>query len=178
MITRLDANYGPRFTDDKVSDEMIEERFYNGEPAANDIRRAEEEWLYKLCQGFGVDIRMRATEEPYAFSRSELADALQRFLNKNELEPPMVPGFTNRFLSSLKKGGVENFGSHFQDTEYGDNSTGDEKERWEEFKFFRSRFICPKCSRKSFTRLQNFERPVCSHKSCGTQFEFKKFTQG
>ncbi|GAA0002266.1 hypothetical protein BRDID11002_22670 [Bradyrhizobium diazoefficiens] len=45
-----------------------------------------------------------------------------------------MPGVNNRFLDSLVKGEIENFGSHFQDGPYGDSSIGDEKARWEVFK--------------------------------------------
>ena len=78
----------------------------------------------------------------------------------------------NRFLDSLVKAEIENFGSHFQDGPYGDGSIGDEKARWAEFKAFRSQFACKKCSRTKFQRPFTFKKPVCAHDGCEAQFEF------
>jgi hypothetical protein len=82
-----------------------------------------------------------------------------------------VPG-VNRFLDSLQRGAVENFGSHFQDAQYGAGSQGDEKMRWTEFKYFRDLFACPKCARKRFKRPVTLNKPVCSHEGCEAQFDF------
>ena len=61
----------------------------------------------------------------------ELADLRAELDVKDaKLAPALVPGVNNRFLDSLVKGEIENFGSHFQDGPYGDGSIGDEKARW------------------------------------------------
>ncbi|TPN42812.1 AAA family ATPase [Mesorhizobium sp. B1-1-7] len=170
-ILRLDPD-GPRFSDQRVSDEMIEELWAEGRSAANDMRQAEEEWLLTICRDFGVDIRIRTVERAYAYERSELADALARFLGSRGITPPDVPGVNNRFLTSLQQGAVENFGSHFQDARYGDGSIGDEKVRWDEFKYFRGQFACPACGRMRFKRPNTINRPICASDKCETQFAF------
>ena len=81
-------------------------------------------------------------------------------------------GVNNRFLDSLTKGEIENFGSHFQDGPYGDGSIGDEKTRWQEFKAFRDQFACKKCKRTKFRRPIPLKKPVCAHDSCEAQFTF------
>lgn len=151
-IIGIDPTYGPRFADHKISDEMIEARWVEGQSAANEMRQAEEEWLLGICRDFGVSVRIRLLEKAYSYERSELASALAGLLKDTKLEPALVPGVNNRFLTSLAKGEIENFGSHFQDGPYGDGSIGDEKTRWEEFKAFRSQFACKKCSRTKFQR--------------------------
>ena len=171
-IIGLDPAYGPRFADHKVSDEMIEARWANGQSAANEMRQAEEEWLLGMCRDFGVSVRIRPLEKAYSYERSELALALAGLLKDAKLEPTLVPGVNNRFLASLAKGEIENFGSHFQDGPYGDGSIGDEKARWEEFKAFRSQFACKKCNRTKFQRPFTLKRPVCAHGDCEAQFEF------
>lgn len=171
-ITRLDRDYGPRFVDHRVSDEMIEARWTAGEFAANEMRQAEEEWLLGLCREIGADIRIRTVEKAYSYERSELAGALAAFLKSRSLTPPLVPGVNNRFLTSLQVGAVENFGSHFQDGPYGSGSVGDEQTRWNEFKFFRARFACPKCGSFRFKRPFGISKPVCASEGCETQFEF------
>ncbi len=171
-IIGLDPAYGPRFADDKVSDEMIEARWAAGQSAANDMRQAEEEWLLGICRDFGVSVRIRPLERAYSYERSELASALAGLLKDAKLVPALVPGVKNRFLDSLVKGEIENFGSHFQDGPYGDGSMGDEKARWEEFKNFRSQFACKKCSRTKFQRPLTLKKPVCAHEGCEAQFEF------
>lgn len=171
-IIGLDTSYGPRFADHKVSDEMIEARWIAGQSAANEMRQAEEEWLLGICRDFGVSVRIRPLEKAYSYERSELASALASLLNSAKLEPALVPGVNNRFLTSLSKGEIENFGSHFQNAPYGDGSTGDEKARWEEFKAFRSQFGCKKCSRTRFQRPFTLKKPVCAHDGCEAQFEF------
>ncbi len=172
QITRLDRDYGPRFAGHRISDEIIEGRWRDGESAANEMRQAEEEWLLDRCRQFGVDVRIREVDRAYAYERSELVSALAAYLKSTGLTPPTVPGVTNRFLVSLQKGEIENFGSHFQDGPYGDGSIGDEKARWEEFKFFRGHFVCPACSLTKFKRPLPLKKPVCAHQACEAQFNF------
>jgi hypothetical protein len=174
QITRLDADYGPRFTDHRMTNEDIQARWDAGKSAANEIRQAEEEWLLGCCRSFGVDIRIRDTHRAHSYERSELATALATFLKKAGLTPPAVPGVANRFLISLQKGEVENFGSHFQDGPYGDGSVGDEKTRWAEFTYFRDHFSCPKCSARKFKRPLGMSRGVCE--KCETPFAFAPAT--
>jgi len=171
-IIGIDTAYGPRFADHKVSDEMIEARWAEGQTAANEMRQAEEEWLLGICRNFGVSVRIRPLEKAYSYERSELASALAGLLKEIKLEPTLVPGVNNRFLTSLVKGEIENFGSHFQDGPYGDGSIGDEKVRWEEFKTFRGQFACKKCNRTKFQRPFPLNKPVCGDDGCEAQFEF------
>lgn len=171
-IISIEQAYGPRFSDHKVSDAMIEERWAVGQSAANEMRQAEEEWLLGICRNFSVNIRIRPLEKPYSYERSELAAALASMLKESNLTPALVAGVNNRFLNSLAKGEIENFGSHFQDGPYGNGSTGDEKARWKEFKIFRDQFACKKCKRTKFQRPLPLKKPVCAHESCETQFEF------
>jgi hypothetical protein len=133
-IIGLDPAYGPRFADHKVGDEMIAARWDAGDSAANEMRQAEEEWLLGVCRDFGVSVRIRSLEKAYSYERSELAFALASFLKGAKLDPHPVAGVSNRFLTSLQKGEIENFGSHFQDGPYGGGSIGDERARWDEFK--------------------------------------------
>nr|WP_166309226.1 AAA family ATPase [Bradyrhizobium sp. 2S1]MCK7664886.1 AAA family ATPase [Bradyrhizobium sp. 2S1] len=171
-IIGLDPAYGPRFADHKVSDEMIETRWAEGQFAANEMRQAEEEWLLGICRDFGVSVRIRRLERAYSYERSELASALASFLRDAKLDPKPIAGINNRFLTSLQKGEIENFGSHFQDGPYGDGSIGDERARWDEFKAFRKQFACPKCERTRFQRPFTLKKPVCAHAGCEAQFEF------
>lgn len=171
-IISLDAAFGPRFADHKVSDDMIEARWTSGQSAANEMRQAEEEWLLSVCRDFGATVRIRPLEKAYSYERSELASALASFLNGAKLEAQPVTGVNNRFMTSLQRGEIENFGSHFQDGPYGDGSLGDERTRWDEFKAFRSQFACPKCARVRFKRPHDFKKPVCAHPGCEAQFEF------
>jgi energy-coupling factor transporter ATP-binding protein EcfA2 len=171
-IIGVDRTYGPRFADHKVSDAMIAARWDAGESAANEMRQAEEEWLLSVCRDFGASMRIRPLEKAYSYERSELAAALAAFLNGVKLTPQLIAGVNNRFLASLQKGEIENFGSHFQDGPYGYGSIGDERARWDEFKVFRTQFSCQKCSRTRFKRPADLKRPVCAHEGCEAQFEF------
>lgn len=171
-IIGLDPAFGPRFADDKVTDEMIADRWDKGESAANEMRQAEEEWLLGIARGFGVNVRIRQLERAYSYERAELASAIGAFLGELKLTPADVPGVNNRFISSLIKGDIENFGSHFQDAPYGDGSIGDEQTRWEEFKAFRQQFECV-CGRTKYQRPFGLNKPVCAHDKCETQFAFK-----
>ena len=177
-IVGLDPAYGPRFADHKVTDDMIEAHWLNGQSAANEIRQAEEEWLLGICRDFGVSVRIRPLEKAYSYERSELASALAGVLRDAKLNPPLVAGVSNRFLTSLQKGEIENFGSHFQDGPYGAGSMGDERARWNEFKAFRRHFACPKCKRTKFQRPFTLKKPVCAHSACEAQFEFAPVAAG
>ena len=171
-IISLDPAYGPRFADHKVTDEMIEARWADGQSAANEMRQAEEEWLLGICRDFAVTVRIRPLEKAYSYERSELASALAAFLRDTKQEPKPVLGVANRFLTSLQRGEIENFGSHFQEGLYGNGSIGDESARWNEFTAFRSQFACKKCGRTKFQRPITLKKPVCAHESCEAQFEF------
>jgi ABC-type lipoprotein export system ATPase subunit len=171
-IIGLDPAFGPRFADHKVSDEMIEARWASGETAANEMRQAEEEWLLRICRDFGASVRIRPLEKAYSYERSELASALAGVLKDAKLEPRLVRGVNNRFVTSLQLGVIENFGSHFQDNPYGFGSIGDERARWDEFKEFRNHFACSKCQGQRFKRPLDLKRPVCAHSGCEAQFQF------
>lgn len=171
-IIGLDPAFGPRFADHRVTDEMIADRWAKGESAANEMRQAEEEWLLGIARGFGVNVRIRQLEKAYSYERSELAAAIGGFLRDLKSTPADVPGVNNRFINSLIKGEIENFGSHFQDAPYGDGSVGDEQARWEEFKVFRAQFECV-CGRTKYKRPFGLSKPVCAHEKCETQFAFK-----
>ncbi|MEO1089001.1 MAG: AAA family ATPase [Pseudomonadota bacterium] len=171
-IIGLDPALGPRFSDHKVTDEMIEERWAAGQSAANEMRQAEEEWLLSIARGFGVNVRIRSLERAYSYERAELAIAIGAFLKEIKVSPADVSGINNQFITSLAKGEIENFGSHFQDGPYGDGSIGDERRRWEEFKAFRSQFVCPVCGRTKFQRPTPLKRPLCANRGCEAQFEF------
>ncbi|MEC5325490.1 AAA family ATPase [Aurantimonas sp. A3-2-R12] len=171
-IIGLDPAFGPRFADHKVTDEMIADRWAKGEPAANEMRQAEEEWLLGIARGFGVNVRIRQLERAYSYERAELASAIGGFLSDLKLTPAEVPGVNNRFITSLIKGDVENFGSHFQDEPYGDGSIGDEQTRWDEFKAFRQQFECV-CGRTKYQRPFGLKKPVCAHEKCETQFALR-----
>ncbi|MBY6117201.1 AAA family ATPase [Mameliella alba] len=170
-IIGLDPASGPKFANHKVTDEMIADRWAEGKSAANEMRQAEEEWLLGIARGFGVNVRIRQLEKAYSYERSELAAAIGGFLRDLKLTPPDVPGVNNRFINSLIKGEIENFGSHFQDGPYGDGSIGDEQARWDEFKYFRKQFECV-CGREKYKRPFGMSKPVCAHEKCETQFTF------
>lgn len=177
-ITGLSRQAGPQFADHKVTDELIDERWSNGDSAANEIRQAEEEWLLTICRDFGVSLRIRPLEKPYAFERAELASALAAFLKGVNLVPSATPGVQNRYLDSLVRGEIENFGSHFQDGPYGSGSIGDEQARWKEFQSFRQQFACTKCGRTRFHRPLGLTRPSCRKDTCETPFAFTTPDEG
>ena len=160
-ITQIDPGYGPVFSGYQTPDEVIDRKLGLGETAGEDIRKVEEEWLLKICRGFRVDVAIRPVETPFQYERSELAIALQKFLKNRKLVPPEVPGVTSPFTISLQKGVVENFASHFSDNPYRSGSGGDEKTRWEEFKYFRGMFVCSKCGKNRFKRPNGMTKPVC-----------------
>jgi recombinational DNA repair ATPase RecF len=176
-IIGLDPAFGPRFADHKVTDDMIADRWAKGESAANEMRQAEEEWLLGIARGFGVYVRIRQLEKAYSYERAELASAIGSFLSDLKLTPANVSGVNNRFITSLIKGDIENFGSHFQDAPYGDVSIGDEQTRWDEFKMFRGQFECV-CGRIKYQRPFGLSKPVCAHDKCETQFAFKSLPTG
>ena len=168
-ITGIERDFGPLFSDHKTLDCLIEGKLERGEPTANDIRRAQEEWLKRICRDFGVNVRIREVSQPYNYDRAELAEALQQFLKDQGIDVPAIPGTSNPFLLSLQTGSVENFGSHFQDNPNASGSSGDEEARWQEFKEFRDMFICAK-GHKRFKRPRNMKHPVCQ--KCETLFTF------
>ena len=169
-ITRIEPAFGPSFHDHRTPDAVIQAKLDADESAAAEMRQAEEEWLLDICRGFGVKVVIRPVDRPYQFERSELAEALASFLKGISILPPEVPGLSNTFLSSLQKGVVENFASHFSDNPYRHASLGDEKARWKEFQNFRDNFVCSGCGKRRFRRPPTLRKPVCA--SCETPFAF------
>lgn len=118
-------------------------------------------------------------ETPEAFLAS-VCEALRASVNVDEDLASLlsdhllkVTPHGNAVITSLIKGDIENFGSHFQDAPYGDGSIGDEQTRWDEFKVFRGQFECV-CGRTKYQR----PKPVCAHGKCETQFAFKPLAEG
>ena len=169
-ILRIEPDRGPVLHDHRTPDEVIEEKLEQGESAANEIRQAEEDWLLDLCRAFRVKVTIRQLDRPYKYDRSELAGALASFLKGAKILPPEVPGIANSFLTSLQKGDVENFGSHFSDDPNAWKAIGDEKSRWREFKYFRDLFVCGDCGGRRFIRPDQLTKPVC--KKCEKTLDF------
>ena len=170
-ITHIDSSFGPVFSDHRTPDEVIQRKLDDGEPVGEEMRKSQEEWLLTICRDFGVEVVIRPIDKPYQYDRSELATALAGFLKYQNLVPPIVPGISNPFLNSLQRGVVENFASHFSDNPYRSVSSGDERTRWEEFRFFRNLFVCSDCGRNRFKRPRELSKPVCYR--CEKPFEFK-----
>jgi hypothetical protein len=170
QITAIDKDFGPRYLDHKISDDVIDMKLSNGDHAANEIRQAEEEWLLGKAREFGVSLRIRDIDRPYAYERAEVASAIASFLKDIGLKTPVLPGFSNPLWASLQTGDVENFGSHFQDNPNASGSVGDELKRWAEFKEFRDLFKC-NCGNARFKRPKvGVKRPLCA--KCETPFAF------
>lgn len=169
-ITEVRDGFGPVFHDHQTSDELIQEKLDAGARAGDEIRQVEEEWLLRVCRDFRTSVAIRPIERAFQYERSELADSLAGFLRRAKIQPPQVPGISNPFLASLQKGAVENLASHFPDNPYTSISAGDERARWEEFRYFRDLFKCNSCGHARFLRPWQLDRPVCS--KCQTPFEF------
>lgn len=169
-IKELRDGIGPIFDDHKTKDERIDTKLANGEDAGNDMRIAEEAWLTRICHEF----RTPTVFQREKYTNSMLAASLGEFLKKKNLEPPKVPGNANPFIRSLQASTTENLSSHFNDNAYKSASIGDMQYRWDEFKHFRSLFVCPKCNRSRFVRPHGFPKPVCTN--CKTQFSFERQT--
>ena len=163
-IKDLRDDIGPIFDDHKTRDEEIEARLAAGENAGADIRIAEEEWLTRICYEFGTPTTFQRN---HRYTNSELAESLSKFLKAQDLTPPKVPGFANDFLSSLQSNVIENFSSHFNDNMYKSASPEDARGRWDEFKYFRSQFVC-RCGHSRFVRP--LKKPLCA--KCETPFSF------
>ena len=172
-ITHIDPCFGPVFSDHRTPDEEIERKLDVGEPAGEEIRKSQEEWLLRTCRDFGVEVVIRPIDRPYQYDRNELATALHNFLKAKDLMPPEVSGISNPFLISLQRGVVENFASHFSDNPYRSTSGGDEKTRWNEFRYFRDSFVCPNCGRNRFKRPRDLAVPVCKTRKCEARFNFQ-----
>lgn len=166
-IKELRDGIGPIFNDHKTKDERIEAKLANEEDAGNDIRNAKEEWLIRICYEFRTP-----TDFQHEHTSRMRAESLGRFLEKENLKPPKVPGNANSYILSLQANTLENFCSHFNDNPYKSTSIGDMQCKWDEFKYFRSLFACPKCGRMRFERPRGFPKPVC--KKCKTEFCFKQ----
>ena len=170
-ITEVRPGFGPVFHDHRTPDQLIQDKLDVGQSASDDMRQAEEEWLLDICRDFGAKAVIRPLDRAFQYDRGELAESLVSFLKSTDIPVPMVPGVANSFLNSLQKGVVENFASHFSDNPYKGGSVGDDRTRWEEFKYFRGLFVCSCCGKHRFKRPPGLAKPVCS--SCETPFMFQ-----
>ena len=169
-ITEIREGFGPVLHDHLTSDEVIQAKLDAGENAGAEIRQAEEEWLLRICRDFGAKVTIRPIERAFQYDRAELADSLASFLKGAKIKIPQTTTASNSFLASLQRGVVENLSSHFSDNPYKSSSVGDDKARWEEFKYFRELFKCPSCDKKRFKRPVGLDKPVCYY--CEKQFAF------
>ena len=171
-ITEVREGIGPLFHDHQTSDEQIETKLNVGQSAGTEIRQAEEEWLLNVCRDFGTEVTIRSIERAFQYERRELADSLARFLKSAGIGSPQIPGTSKPFLTSLQGGVVENLASHFSDNPYKSPSVGDDKARWEEFKYYRDLFKCSSCHSRRFRRPPTLKKPVCSY--CQMPFAFSQ----
>ena len=169
-IMEIREGFGPVLHDHLTSDEVIQAKLDAGENAGAEIRQAEEEWLLQICREFGAKVTIRPIERAFQYDRAELADSLASFLKGAKIKIPQTTTASNSFLASLQRGVVENLSSHFSDNPYKSSSVGDDKARWEEFKYFRELFKCPSCCKQRFTRPVGLDKPVCYY--CENQFAF------
>ena len=169
-ITKIKSGYGPVFREYQMPDQIIENKLNSNDSAAVEIRHAEEDWLTGICRGFRTMLDIRPIGSEYNYNRSELASSLASFLKKIGLTPPKVSGISNDFIESLQSGTIENFASHFSENPNRSGSVGDEKVRWDEFKYFRNQFTCPICKKHKFKRPQGMDKPVCN--KCEIPFAF------
>ena len=164
-IVELRGGFGPIFDDHKTRDEVVETNLAAGKDAGTDMRKAEEEWLEDICLDFRTSVDF--TKAP--LTTHPLAKSLYKFLKDKNLKPPKIDGNANPFIFSLQSNVVENISSHF-DSNY-DVSIGDQQRRWDEFKEFRSLFMCTECDHTRFERPKEFKKPICRH--CKTEFSFE-----
>ena len=167
QIREIRPGVGPVFEDHKIRDEEIETKLAAKKDALNDIRKAEEEWLARICNDFRTPTTFQRN---HASTRSEMAASLDKFLKESGLGQPTIPGFSRPFLESMQRGMTENLGSHHGDDPYVSASDGDAQTRWDEFKHFRSLFVCPECNHSRFERPEGWKKPVCA--KCKTPFHF------
>ena len=169
-ILEIRDGVGPVLHDHQTSDEVIQAKLDAGENAGAEIRQAEEEWLLRICREFRAKATIRPIERAFQYDRAELADSLASFLNGAKIKLPQMSAASNGILTSLQSGVVENLSSHFSDNPYKSNSVGDDRARWDEFKYFRDLFKCPSCGKRRFKRPVGLSKPVCH--SCEMQFAF------
>lgn len=158
---------GPVFDDDRPSDAQIEDLLRAGKSAENEIRKAQEVWLQRVCFEFGVSVTMPKPSELPKFGRAELASALEEFVKDRKLEVDTT------FFAQLKMGKAENAGSHGNADASVGPSAGDMSARWEDFKKFRDQFVCG-CGSKRFKRSFDSHFPRCVKSACETPFKGKE----
>jgi len=144
------------------SSEIVEDKLATDEDASNEIRRAEEEWLFVKAHEFGIDVRVKNVDERYSCDRAEVASGIARYLRDANIEIPHIAGFSNRLWSILRSGRTEDFGVYFQADMNGLASRSSLRQRWDEFKQFRERFKCQSCGGKTFKRLIANLGPLCA----------------
>ena len=169
-IMEVRDGFGPVLHDHQTSDQVIQAKLDAGENAGAEIRQAEEEWLLRICRQFGTKVTIRPIERAFQHDRAELSDSMAGFLKEAKIKMPQTTTASNSFLASLQSGVVENLSSHFSDNPYKTSSVGDDKARWEEFKYFRDLFKCPSCGKRRFKRPMGLNKPVCYY--CEIPFAF------
>ncbi|MBC7907129.1 MAG: hypothetical protein H7Y60_10330 [Rhodospirillaceae bacterium] len=170
-ISEVEPDRGPVFDDDRPSDSQIEDLLRVGKSAENEIRKAQEVWLQRVCYEFGVSVTMPKPAELPKFGRAELASALEEFIKDRKM------GVDTSFFAQLKMGKAENAGSHGNADASAGPSAGDMSARWDEFKKFRDQFVCA-CSSKRFKRSFDSHFPRCAKSACETPFKGKAQTNG
>lgn len=162
-IKNVEPGAGPVLMDDRPSDEEIESLLKQGQSAENEIRKAQEVWLQRICHEFGVSVMMPNPTELPKFGRGELASALESFVKDRKMN------IETSYFATLKTGAAENAGSHGNLDASAGPSVGDMETRWQNFKNFRAQFTC-RCGRACFQRRDDYY-PKCKKDRCEEPFK-------
>ena len=166
-INDFQEDHGPIFDDYTPPEEEIEKELYKRNVPSYKIRTFIEKWFKDICNDFDVKISYKCREE-HKLTIGPLSSALLEFMNNHKLGKTNTWQELKPVLEKLQHGQIINLGNHDQSDLDMDPSYGDWQAEWNEFKRFRSMFVCD-CGHRRFER----DGTELNCKKCDLSFNFK-----
>jgi hypothetical protein len=167
QIRNWNIDEGPHFHDELTEESEIEALFadkLNYNAAGNAVRVYMEEWFDRLCHELSVHTPHK--RDMHDYSRT-LFDFWTPFMTHVKSFGPAVKGWLEAqpCYDRLRSHQLINYYSHHQSNPYEWGDMADVEYIWNNFKEFKSLFVCQKCGGKLTYKSGEDKKPYC--KKCG-----------
>ena len=175
QIVGFDPNYGPIFSDFKLTEELIHDLWNQGLSALWLMRIDLEGYFKKLLKGLGIKMKILDDTFKSNYGLGDMTDAFKNYVNVHQIEIPKLNNIQVRTLDYISNLLLENSGAHRYNRAYGVFSKSDEELRWKDITQFKELMTCKTCNVPTeFRHRKNDTEAKCPIvcRACNNPLEF------
>ncbi len=146
QIVGFDPNYGPIFSDFKLTEELIHDMWNQGLSALWLMRIDLEGYFKKLLKGLGIKMKILDDEFKSNYGLGDMTDAFKNYVKVHQIEIPKLDNIQVKTLDYISNLLLENSGAHRYNKSFGVFSKSDEELRWKDIKEFKRLLTCKTCN--------------------------------